>query len=175
MWKNFIVATGIEKLSSAIINLRNNIERNTSNVPYAILEQAVEKLTSYPEERDGNRPPPPYWSRGEGHVRRGGAVNPLSEEFGGPAPFGNMDSWDVRQLRGGEWVAESTVSYAPFLVSDHYQSYIHAGHWKTVDDVLEEMGLSGTEVGGDVAGAFNAALKKIVDELANEGGFTPYS
>ncbi len=107
-----------------------------------LANEFVRRITVYPPEGPGNRPPMPYWERGTGRITAGG-VNPASQNF--------KDSWDVQGFKtpfGGKVTATTTVTYAPWLISDARQAGFHARNgWKTQGTVLQEMGVESQTAG----------------------------
>lgn len=103
-----------------------------------IAHDAVEMLTQYPPETQGNFPPPPYWERGEGMKNAAGETTEKSYKYGE-----SKDRWRYETSVGnGEVVtrASTEVPYAPYVSDANLQAWFHAENgWLTDVDVVNEM------------------------------------
>lgn len=126
------------------------------------------EITTYPPLTAGNEPPPPYWSRGIGRIHSDGRVDPVSEQFGGPA--GNEFSWDIISFEdeaGVTSVAQTNVSYAPWVVSTEQQMWFHDRNgWSNIKQTLDFLGISGDEVLFGESVVLNQKLReRIIDTI----------
>lgn len=121
-----------------------------------LAREFVDYITVYPPETDGNRPPYPYWRRGTGRIHRNGTVNPSSQKYG--------TSWNItnkKLIGGGETLAWTNVTYAPYLADPNKQTWFHAkNQWRTTDDALEYIGVSGRTV-SDASPIIQNALNRV--------------
>lgn len=115
-----------------------------------ILTETVAEAQVYPPETEGNRPPPPYYSRGAGMIGRGGNVIPGKESQDLKGQWG---AEIVRDPDGISGRITNETTYAS-LVQDEEgpQTTFHAAHgWRTVQSIVRS--IASGRGGGATAGA----------------------
>lgn len=151
----------LHNIVNTLGDIRAKIHRETDFIAEDLANRIISELTSYPERQETRN-----WKRGVGRGSQ------RSQNYGGPPPWGNPDSWSVGSTGDGIY-AETEVTYAPFLVSNRWQAHQHMPYWKTLSEVFDELGISGTEIDEPASDAFERALNKIVKELADSGRWDP--
>jgi hypothetical protein len=156
---------GLTELIRAILIGKQQLPVDMSEANQKVLDEFVKNITTYPSLTPGNMPPPPYWRRGVGLVRGDGRINPVSQKFGQPAI-----SWKTevgRTATESIGIARTSVTYAPGVVGTETQIPAHRGRWKTVAQVLTNMGLGGFELSsvGAVMTHYNNVRDKFIRSI----------
>lgn len=146
-----MIQTKSKDIDSTIKALREGRRKILSSMRSAIIDamnNAVERLSTYPPETKGNQPPAPYWARGKGRVHANGTINPVSQQY--------TQSWNVYDRVSEDdvtVVAKTDVTYAPWVVGTKQQTWFHQRNgWANVRVVLQEVGLDGADeiVNGEI-------------------------
>lgn len=120
---------------------QRDMEQAVQEESVSIANLFVGGITDYPPEGSGNQPPPPYYSRGTGYIRRGGSISPTSERFGENVVYKITSSITEVVIR-----FTLKASYSNWLVGSFDQARVHALHgWKTIRTVLKGLNIDADE------------------------------
>jgi hypothetical protein len=131
----FITQSGAKsfnnKLRSFLSRSGSILEQDTE----ILAREAVDTLTTYPPESEGNFPPPPYWERGVGLVGGQGQLYRPSQRYGDSG-----ERWEYNTSTVGDTVttvATTDITYAPYLGDPKRQAGFHARRgWKTTEQAI---------------------------------------
>lgn len=141
--------------------LREEVSRELVSIAGLFTSQ----ITEYPPETAGNNPPPPYYSRGVGYIRRGNVINPVSEQFGDNVSFRRL----VNSEKEVSVLVSLRPSYSKWLVGSTQQAWFHARNgWKTIRQVLRGLDIDADETTNaavpatqNIRMAVNSAMSKL--------------
>ena len=164
-------ATGIDRTTKKIAKIDPTIRDEMKREVMKLMKEIGKEATTYPAETRGNRPPPPYWSRGVGRVQsyKDKKPNPKSEKLGDADGRGENFSYEIGGNQFGvSGKMTNTITYAPWVLGDEHQAYFHRFHgWRTIGKVILDLGLTGSGE-SDRWGEVTGKIFKRIEGLFNE-------